>query len=171
MFPQGFFCGAYFTDYYWPKRVKYRPTPPGPLWVPAAKGLAWLAAAKELTWVPAQKPLTFTPRPRCPMASTPLPKDPADDLPFTMNFGLQPEIIGGDAITSCSVSAAPLPGFTGSLSCSTVSINGPLCTSVISGGSDGNDYGVRFVATLNSGAYTRVLGGIIQVRQEAGSEP
>lgn len=105
------------------------------------------------------------------MATPPIEKDPSDALPVTMNFGNMPEIIGGDTITSCAIAASPLSGSTGTLGCSAVTVNGPKCTSIFTGGTADSDYAVRFTASLTAGGndtytYVRVLGGIVQVRSE-----
>lgn len=143
-------------------------------WTPRGKLTTWNPASKPLAWTPAAKALTWTPERNAFMADTALLKDPSDNLKYTMNFGRQPELVSGDCtIQTCTCAVAPLTGFTGSISSSSVTVNGPLCTSFLSGGTDQNDYGARFTATmLDAGGHTntRVLGGLVRVRQEAGSE-
>lgn len=67
-----------------------------------------------------------------------------------MNFGLQPELIGGLTINSCTVSQTVLNSGTGSIVIGTISILGPIVYVFLSGGNANNTYLVTFTATLSN---------------------
>ncbi len=102
--------------------------------------------------------------------STPTPpvvKHPDDDLLYVMDFGNQPEIVAGDTIGSCTVTATPeaasASAGAAAVTVGAVTVTSTTATVRLAGGTDGRDYDVEFKATLAS-ARTRALVGELQVR-------
>jgi hypothetical protein len=67
---------------------------------------------------------------------------------FEYDFSRWPEIIGGATIASVTVTAAPATGITVGGGAS----SGALAQSVISGGTNGEIYVIKFEATLSTGS-------------------
>ncbi len=93
----------------------------------------------------------------------PVVKNPGDTLLYTMDFSLQPEVIAGDTVVSCVPTVSPEADSTGTVTVGAVTTTTTSVSAVLSGGTDGNEYDVRFPAVLVSGRI-RVLVGSLLVR-------
>jgi hypothetical protein len=81
-------------------------------------------------------------------------KAPADELRLSMDFGDLPEIAAGAAVTSCDVSVSPSGPVVQTPA--TINTTGYLASTKVTGGTDGTDYLVTFLATLNDADDTKI---------------
>jgi hypothetical protein len=130
----------------WVGLVPFLPTLHYPGWVEAARGVSFTEPGRATKWaVPTM---------------TVLVKRAAESRTYTMDFSQQPEIAGGQVLSSVvSVAASPagLTVGTGTISGSTVQVT-------LSGGTDGVLYQVSFTVTTNANPAATLVGiGYLQV--------